>query len=47
MAMSVSPVDGEYREIKGLLKLFKMPTSSRERGVNTKPNVIRKPQKSN
>ncbi len=29
------PVDGEQGEIRGPLKLFKMPTSSRARGVNT------------
>lgn len=33
--MSGHPVDGEQGEIRGLLKLFKMPTSSGARGVNT------------
>lgn len=35
IAMPGHPVNGEQGEIRGLLKLFKMPTSSRARGVNT------------
>lgn len=44
MAMPGHPVNGEQQEIRGLLKLFKMPTSSGARGVNTIQMSARDPK---